>query len=100
MRLSYRHAALLVAVLGILAAVLGHRLGDSMSPAGLNPDFYPRPVPAITHGNGGTPGHVDKVALIIMQNPECWTGIPGYVCDDDTATYAWGGFAGPRKGQP
>lgn len=26
--------------------------------------------------------------LIIQQNSECWTGVPGQVCDDGTRTYS------------
>jgi len=40
----------------------------------------PRPTPAPTSSSVPASPAVDKVALIIQQNVNCWHPIPGYVC--------------------
>jgi len=40
------------------------------------PTRFPRPGPTVA-----------KESLIIQQNPQCWTGLPGVTCDPARRTY-------------
>lgn len=61
------------------------------------PDPHDGPDPFVSHvgeqvprpGPTGTPRphlHVPITALIVQQNPTCWTGVPGETCTVDTPT--------------
>lgn len=92
-------AVRLVAVAAGVVALGGLAALPEAPPRAANVVTRPEPATMPTASSAPPPpAPVDIRTLIIMQNPSCWTGIPGQTCKVGTPTYAW--HDGPNTARP